>query len=156
MIPIVKIEKSITIDAPVEEVFDYTTTPEHLPEYLVSMLSVKDVKHLPNGDSSFKYNAQMFGFQAEGTGECKEKILNERATLKVHGAGMEFTAPTTFERIAGGKTRVASVAEYRFEEGAPITKFDETFLKKYLELASEFTFYTLKGRIELGVPVATR
>lgn len=156
MTPILKIEKSITIDAPVEEVFDYTTNPEHLPEYFVSMLAVKDVKRLPNGDSSFKYSAQMFGFQAEGTGECKEKFLNERATLKLHGAGMEFTAPTTFERVAGGKTRVVSVAEYRFTEGTPITKFDEAFLKKYLELAGEFTFYTLKGRIELGAPVATR
>lgn len=156
MIPILKIEKSITIDAPIEEVFDYTTKPEHLPEYFVSMLEVKDVKHLPNGDDSFKYIAQMFGIQAEGTGECKEKFPNERATLKLHGVGIEFTAPTKFERVAGGKTRVTSIAEYRFPEGTPIAKFDEAFIKKYLDLAGEFTFYTLKGRIELGVPVATR
>ncbi len=156
MIPILKIEKSITIDAPIEEVFDYTIQPEHLPEYFVSMLAIKDVKHLPNGGDTFKYTAQMFGVQAEGTGECKDKVLNERATLKLHGAGIEFTAPTKFERVAGGKTRVTSIAEYRFAEGTPITKFDEPFLKKYLDLAGEFSFYTLKGRIELGVPVATR
>lgn len=156
MIPTVKIDKSITIDAPVEEVFAYATRPEYLPEYMVTMLAVKDVKQLPNGEDSFKYTAQMFGIQAEGAGECMGKVLNERATLKLHGAGIEFTAPTTFERVTGGKTRVTSIVEYRFADGGPFTRFDEAFLKKYLDLTGDFSFYTLKGHIELGLPVAMR
>ena len=156
MIPILKIEKTITIDAPVEEVFAYMTRPEHLPEYFVTMLTVKDVKHLPKGGDTFTYTAQMFGVPAEGKGECIDIALNERATLKLFGPGMEVTIPTKFERIASGKTRITSIAEYHFERGGPLAKFDETFLKKFLDLGGDFSFYTLKGRIELGVPVATR
>jgi hypothetical protein len=64
--------------------------------------------------------------------------------------------PTRFERLAGGKTRVSTTGEYRFEEGSPILKLGEAFLTRYLGIAAELSFYTAKGQIELSAPVATR
>lgn len=151
-----KIEKSVTIEAPVEEVYAYTIDPQHLPEYFVSILGVKDVKRLPNGEYTFTYTAQTLGVPAEGKGECVGHIPNERATLKLHVPGVDMTIPTTFESVPGGKTRVTGIAEYTFYEGGFASKFSEAFLTKYLDLAGEFSMYTLKGRIELGIPAAAR
>src|SRR5512146_2260988 len=156
MTAMLKIEKSMTIDAPVEEVYAYTIDPEHLPEYFVSILGVRDVKRLPNGDYTFAYTTQTFGIPAEGTGECVGRVLNERAILKLHIPGVDMTIPTRFESVQGGKTRVVATTEYNFHEGGFTTKFDETFLMKYLDLASELSMYTLKGRIEMGIPAAAR
>lgn len=151
-----KIEKSVTIDAPVEDVYAYAIDPEHLPEYFVSILAVKDVKRLPAGEYTFTYTAQTFGVPAEGKGECVGHVPNERAILKLHMPGVDMTIPTTFERVPGGKTRVIGTAEYTFQAGGFASKFDEAFLMKYLDLAGELSMYTLKGRIELGIPAAAR
>ena len=40
----VKIEKSITINAPVKKVFEYFCKTELLPEWMPGMVEVKDIK----------------------------------------------------------------------------------------------------------------
>ena len=43
-----KVEKTITINAPVEKVFSYVEEPINLPEYWPSMVEVRDVEQWPN------------------------------------------------------------------------------------------------------------
>ena len=43
-------ETTITINASVEKVFAYVNEPTNLPEVWPSMVEVKDVQRLPNGD----------------------------------------------------------------------------------------------------------
>ena len=48
-----KIEKTITINAPVEKVFGYVSEPTNLPEIWPSLVEVTDVQPLPNGGKSY-------------------------------------------------------------------------------------------------------
>lgn len=152
---IVKIEKSITIDAPIEQVYAYMIEPANLPEYMVTLFQVKDVKRLPNGDYNFKYTQQGIGMPFEGTGECVGHVTNERATLKLHGPFVEGAFPTKFERVEGKKTRVTSVGEYTIKSDE-LARLGEAVLTRYLDLLSEASFYSLKIRFEVGIPVPTR
>jgi len=47
-----KIEKSITIDAPVKKVFEYTSNAEMMPEWLPGMVEVKDINRTEEGVGS--------------------------------------------------------------------------------------------------------
>jgi uncharacterized protein YndB with AHSA1/START domain len=44
-----RFEKSIEVDAPVEQVFAYLLDPAHLPEYMTGGGVVKDIQRLPDG-----------------------------------------------------------------------------------------------------------
>jgi uncharacterized protein YndB with AHSA1/START domain len=149
-----KIEKRITIAAPVEEVFAYATNPEHLPEYYTGVLEVTDVRRLPNGGYSFKSMNKVAGLHADMTAESVEFIPNERIVSRARGALADSTITVTCERMEGNKTRVTCTEEHTIHGGF-LGKLGETFLAKYFDHAAELTQATLKARIEAGIPAAT-
>ena len=50
-----KVEKEVTIEAHIEEVFRYIGEPSNLPEFWSSLVEVKDVKSLPNGGYNVRW-----------------------------------------------------------------------------------------------------
>ena len=97
----VKIEKTITINAPVEKVFGYVSEPTNLPEIWPSFVEVKDVKLLPNGGYSFRWVYKMAGMRFKGTSEYTEHVPNQHTVMKTKG-GIESTHTTTFQpRLVG-------------------------------------------------------
>jgi uncharacterized membrane protein len=50
-----RVEKTITIDAPIEKVFEYWTEPINLLEFWPSMVEVSDVQPSPHGGSNFRW-----------------------------------------------------------------------------------------------------
>jgi uncharacterized membrane protein len=140
-----KIEKAITINAPVEKVFGYVDEPTNLPEIWSSIVEVKDVQRLPNGGTSFRFVYKMAGVRLEVTSEDIEHIPNQRVVSKTKG-GIESTFTWTFQPEAGG-TKVTAESEY----SVPIPllgKLAEAFIVKLNENEAELVLANLKAIME--------
>ena len=96
-----KVEKTVTINAPVEKVFDYIKQKTNLPEIWPSMVEAKDVQSLPNGGDSFRWVYKMAGMRFEGSSEDIEYIANQRIVSKNRG-GIDSTITWTVKPEAKG------------------------------------------------------
>ena len=140
----VKAEKSIVIQAPVEKVFGYVK-PTNLPEIWPSMVEAKDVQQLPNGGNSFRWVYKMAGLRLEGTSEDTEVVANQRVVSKSQG-GIESTITWMFQPENGG-TKVTFEAEYTVP--VPLLgKLAEAFIIKANEREAELLLANLKARME--------
>lgn len=140
-----KIERTISINAPVEKVFDYWTEPANLPEYWPSMVEVKDRQRLPNGGNSFRWVYKMAGMRFEGTSEDVEYIANQRTVTKNKG-GIESTITMMFQPENGG-TKLTIQTEYTVP--VPLLgKLAEAFIVKVNENETDLLLANLKARME--------
>jgi len=140
-----KIEKTITINAPVEKVFGYSSEPTNLPEFWPSLVEVSDVQQFPNGGNSFRWVYKMAGMRFEGTSEDTEYVANQRTVTKSKG-GIESTHTWTFQPEDGG-TRMTVQVEYT----VPIPllgKLVEAVIVKLNENEAELLLANLKARME--------
>jgi len=139
-----KVERSITINAPVEKVFSYIK-PENLPEFWPSLVEVKDVQELPNGGHSNRWVYKMAGMRFEGTSEDVEVVPNERVVSKTKG-GIESTQTWIFQPEASG-TKVTFNVEYTIP--IPVLgKLAEAVVAKMNEHEGELLLANLKDRLE--------
>ena len=140
-----KLERSITINAPVEKVFDYMQIPTNLPEIWPSMVEAKDVERLPNGGNSFRWVYKMAGMHFEGTSVDTEVVANERVVSETRG-GIEGDMMWTFELEDPG-TKVTSRIEYTVP--IPVLgKLAERVVVKMNERESEVLLANLKAVME--------
>jgi len=137
------IKSSITINAPVEKVFEYTK-PENLPEVWPSLVEVKNVKELPGGGYSWDFVYKMGGVKFNGSSKHVEYVENERTVAQ--STGIDSTITWSYEAVAGG-TRMTSLTEYKVP--VPLLgKVAEAFIVKMNENESETTLANLKARLE--------
>lgn len=104
-----KVERSITINAPVEKVFAYIENPTNQLDWLPSMTEVKDVTGQGVG-AHFRWTYKMAGLSFEGESTATEHIPNERIVSQSKG-GIASTWTWTFAPHDGG-TKVNLVIEY--------------------------------------------
>lgn len=147
-------EKSIVIDAAVDEVFAYTVDPQHLPEFFTGVLDVSDIERLPTGGYACKTVNKFAGVHTGMTGKTTAFVRNERIVWEATGKLADVTITVTFQPVESTKTRVTCIEEYTFHGGF-LGKLGEPFLGKYIDHAAEMTQETLKARIEAGVPAST-
>ncbi len=150
----IKSEKSIVFDAPVEAVFAYLIDPAHMPEYEPSLHEVKDIQSLPNGGFTYTAVVRALGLHVEFKCEQTEVIPNERIVETMHGAGMDGVTTHRFEALEGGKTRLSIVSETTLNAG-PLAKFGEAFFEKYFDHDDEMALQAAKAQIEAKTPAAT-
>ncbi len=145
----VRMEKSVVIDAPVEEVFAYVLDPAHLPEYAVdiNVVEVRDIKRLPNGGYSWTAISKIFGLRLEGKGEQTEVVPYERITAVGRSAAAELRQSVRFERLDDHKTRFTGRDELIVHAG-PLASLGEPFLEKFLDKGSDQVMALLKAKIE--------
>jgi len=137
------IKSSITINAPVEKVFEYTK-PENLPEVWPSLVEVKNVKELPNGGYSWDWVYKMAGVNFYGSSKHVEFVDNVRTVSQ--STGIESTITWSYEAVAGG-TKMTSQTEYKIP--VPLLgKVAEAFIVKMNENESETILANLKARLE--------
>ena len=140
-----KLEKTITIHAPVEKVFTYMTQPEDLLEIWPSFVDVRDVQPLPNGGHHFHWVYKMAGMRFEGDSDDTEFVLNERVVSHTKG-GIESTIAWRFEPH-NGDTQVTFDSEYHVP--VPLLgKLAEAFIVKQNEHEAETILANLKDRME--------
>lgn len=149
-----KIEKSIEVDMPVEQVFAYVVDPAHIPEYQAGIAEVKDLQRLPDGRYTYTEVGKFLGLHVDFKSEQVEVVPNERIVEKGHGAGLDDSTTFRFERLTDGKTRVALVSENTLHAG-PLEKFGETFFAKYMDHGVEMAMQAAKAHIEANVPAGT-
>ena len=139
------ISKSITINAPIEKVFKYTTDQTSLPEIWPSLVENKVVERLPNGGTKTQFVYKMAGMRFEGISIDTEFIPNQRVVSKTEG-GVE--SEITWEyKSEGEATKVTFSGEYT----VPIPllgKLAEAFIVKLNENEAETILANLKARME--------
>ena len=73
-----KLSKSISIQAPVEQVFAYLTDPHNQVEIWPSIVEVSDVVRLPDGGYTHGWVYKMAGVHLTGSTRTLEFVPNQR------------------------------------------------------------------------------
>jgi carbon monoxide dehydrogenase subunit G len=107
--PVVTFERSITIDQPIESVFDYIADPLHFVSIWPGLAEIKQVQPLPGGGFRFGYVYYLAGMRLEGLGEFVEFAPKARIVCKLTG-GIEGTLTFTFEPAVLATTVFSTVA----------------------------------------------
>lgn len=139
------IQRSITIEAPVHEVYEYWSNPGNWPEVWPSMVEVTDVVMSPNGlGSTHRFVYKMAGIRLEGQGvvEC---IPDQRIISKSSG-GIESSFVWTFEP-EGDVTKMTMNVDYTVPVPV-IGKMLEAFAVKMNEHEGRVTLDNIKARLE--------
>ncbi len=139
------VNKSITINAPIEKVFKYSAEPSNLPEIWPSMIEAKDIQPLPNGGNKFRWVYKMAGIRIEGISEDTEFIPNQRSVSKTEG-GVESEIIWEYQS-EDEATKVTFSAEYTVPIPL-IGKLAEAFIVKLNENEAETLLANLKARME--------
>ncbi len=146
-----KIERSIAINAPVEQIWQYLSHPEHLPEIWPSIVEVKDVQSSSRGGDNYCWVYNMFGVRFEGRSEVVEAVTNERRTTRTTG-GIDSKVTWKMHPV-GAQTEVGLVSEYTIP--VPLLgKLAEAFIVKANEHEAETILANLKAAMETQAAVA--
>jgi carbon monoxide dehydrogenase subunit G len=107
-----KLEKSIFVQAPVEEVSAFLTEPANWPMIWPSMLECQGTQHSPDGShyTAVHWVYKMSGMRFEGDSDTIEYTANQRITTKSR-SGIENTVTWAFAPEGGG-TRATFSVEY--------------------------------------------
>lgn len=81
------IKEKITINAPVDKVFGFMTTPDNWTEYVTSLTNVSDISSagLEPG-TTFTWEYRMLGVKLSGTGTITDNAKNAVFGMKMTGA----------------------------------------------------------------------
>ena len=108
-----RVEESVEIDRPVEEVFSYAADPEHFPEW--SGIILEAHKETPQGPIAvgerFTNVAKFLGRRFETPFEVTAHEHNRRHSHRSTGGPLVQEYTSTFEETAGGGTRMRQVVE---------------------------------------------
>jgi uncharacterized protein YndB with AHSA1/START domain len=107
-----RLEESVEINRPVEEVFSYVANPENLPEWSGLVLEVhKETQGQPEEGDRFTTVAKFLGRRFETPFERRAYEPNRRYTDRAAGGPIPDQDWTyTFEEVSGG-TRLTRAAE---------------------------------------------
>ncbi|MFC1958492.1 SRPBCC family protein [Chloroflexota bacterium] len=106
-----RVDKEVTIEAPLEDIFGYISDLSNLPEIWPSLIEIKDVQSLPSGGYSARWVYKMVGMRFEGTAEYTEIVPNQWLVIETQG-GISSTITWTF-RSRENITRVTLTIEYK-------------------------------------------
>ncbi|MCJ7662314.1 MAG: SRPBCC family protein [Anaerolineales bacterium] len=139
------IKKSITIDAPVEKIYEFINEPTNLLEVWPSMVEATDIERLPNGGTKFNWKYKMAGMTFNGSSEDIEVIAGERIVSKTKG-GIDSTITWIFE---GEETKTNLTIETEYTVPVPLLgKLAEKFIVKTNDRETETILKNMKDRLE--------
>ena len=139
-----KVERSVTINAPVEKVFAYLDDPMNEPEWLPSLVEVRDVTGQGVGQR-WSWTYKMAGLLLEGETTLAEHIPNERIVTESKGAAVS-TWTYTFEPH-DGRTKLSVVVEYTVP--VPVLgKLAEPLVLRQTEREADLAMANIKARME--------
>ncbi|MBI3205807.1 MAG: SRPBCC family protein [Polyangiaceae bacterium] len=143
-----KIRKSISIRAPLDQVYEHTTQPDNLPEIWPSLVEVSHVKRSADGSHSFDWVYKMAGVHFKGHSATTEVVKNQRVVVK-----NEKGIPSTFLWAFSGEnghTKVILDIDYTLPSKL-LDKLAEPLLHRINEREAETLLENLKSRMEMGV-----
>jgi uncharacterized membrane protein len=98
-----RMEVSIVIDRPLEEVFAFTTNFENQPKWQSRLLEAKQISEGPIGvGTRWRLNAKMLGRRIEFEQECTEYEPNKTYAGKSKSGPFPIEGRQTYERVDAG------------------------------------------------------
>ncbi len=142
--------RSIEIQAPVEEVFNFALDVGKFWTSWPEEVAVRDVELKPDGvGTSARLFTHFYAIHMEGTIEYTEVVPNERIGVKVHFFGEKPTWVFTFEPADGG-TKLTATGEWHVK--APVvSKPIEGIIAKGHEDGLESLLANVKSQVEAKV-----
>ena len=139
-----KVERSITINAPVEKVFNYIEDPMNNPEWVPSIMEITDVSGSGVG-KHHRWTYKMAGVLLKGETTFTEHIPNERIVSQSKG-GVTSTWILNFKTHDGG-----TMMELDIEYTIPIPvlgKIAEKIVLKRNEREADLAISNIKEKME--------
>ena len=139
-----KVKRSITINAPVEKVFNYLADPMNQPEWVPSIMEIKDVSGSGVGQH-FRWTYKMAGILLKGETTVTEHIPNERRVTQSKG-GVTSTWVINLETHDGG-----TMMELDIEYTIPVPvlgKLAEKIVLKRNEREADLAMANIKEKME--------
>lgn len=142
----VRVEKRITIKAPVTKVFDYMADPMSNLEYMPGMKEVKDIRETKNHiGTRFRWTYKMGGLRFEGETTVLEWIKNERIVTQGKG-GINSKWLFDYKRTDEG-TALSLIVEY--DVPIPVLgKIAEAIVRRQNERDADLALTNVKERME--------
>ena len=141
----VKVEGTIVINRPIEEVFAFLTNPDNAPLWQGSVLESKQTSEGPVGvGTSGQVVSQFLGRRMESTWQVTEYELNKKASLKTTSGPIAYENFATLEAVDEG-TNVTLVAEY---EVGGFFKLAESILARMAQRQADTDYANLKDLVE--------
>ena len=139
-----KVERSITIKAPIEKVFSYISNPKNELEFIPSITDIRDITGQGVGQR-YGWTYKMMGISFKGEDEVMEYTPNERYVHRSSG-GIVSTWTYSF-KAEGGGTRLDLEVEYTIP--VPVLgKFAERLVLRQSEREADYAMASLKDRLE--------
>ena len=141
-----KINESVSIDAPLERVFEYMTHPENLPEIWPSMVETSNIQRSEDGSVSYDWLYKMAGVRFEGHAEGEVVEPHKKVVIR-----SESGIPNTFEWTYSGDDKHTDV-EVSIEYSIPgklLQKLAEPLVRRLNEHEARTFLQNLKARMEL-------
>jgi len=142
----VHVEDSISIDAPLETVFDYLDTPENQVEITPSLRASELIERLDNGGSHVRFTYSMAGISLDGEVRATTYAPNEQIQFEMTNGPLEGTITWTFDAANDG-TRVTYAADYTVPTPV-LQSVAEAFAQRYNQRELQTTLQNLKDRLE--------
>jgi uncharacterized membrane protein len=139
-----KIHKQIDIKAPAKKVFAYIEDPENDPEWMASMMEVKDVTGSGVG-KRFNWTYKMAGVRLHGETKFTEEIPDKRLVVETKG-GVESTWTFSLE-----PREDVTILDLDIDYTIPVPvlgKLAEKVLTKRNEREADMNLTNLKERLE--------
>jgi uncharacterized membrane protein len=139
-----RIHKHIEIIAPVRKVFSYIENPTNDPDWMPSMIEVRDV-HGSGAGTNFKWSWKMAGLRFEGESTFVEDIPDKELVVKSKG-GIEAT--WTF-KVEPRKNTTYLDLDIDYSVPIPVLgKLAEKLLMKRNDREADLGLMNLKERLE--------
>lgn len=105
------IEHSIEIEAPVEDIFDFTGDWRNLPQYFPGIYEWQPTTHMTEGEGArFSYKTRQLGVEFYIETEIITVVLNQERTFRTI-SGADIKAQWLFESM-NGRTKTTYVLDY--------------------------------------------
>lgn len=141
----IKIEHSVVINRPVEEVFAFLEDSQNDPKWQSGVLEAEQTSEGPiDVGATFREVRKFLGRRLESTYEITEYELNRKFASKATSGPIPYTISTTFEPHEGG-TKVSVIGE---AEVGGFFKLGEGVVSRTFANSLEADFDSLKAIME--------
>jgi uncharacterized protein YndB with AHSA1/START domain len=140
------LSRSVTINAPVEEVFSYALDVRNLWNLPGEAIALADVDLKPEGvGTSCRLWTHLLGFHVEGGLEYTEVVRPERIVAQVTFFGEHPTWTFTFEPVAGG-TRMTGTGEWNVRVPLVGKPYEKLVVKEHVPMLE-----SMLGNVKTGM-----
>lgn len=139
------IEKSITVDAPSEQVFEFLSEPSAQLRINENLEDIENFETLPDGTMKMDWIFSKAGKRFECTSESYELVPGEKMFFKVQGC-VNGEIRWSFDEIGGGRTKVIYAADY--ELPSTLLSLAKPLIKRAIAGEVDATLENLKREVE--------